>query len=191
MTKTYYNENATKYIEDTVDIDMGELYEPFLSEIPAKSEILDIGFGSGRDIIYFSKKHSVTGIDTSEAFVENIKSKIDADILLLNVLDMSFTNKFDGIWACASLLHLKKDELSKAFIKCYLALKQKGFMYASFKEGSFEGVQNGRYFTYVSSKILAEILRDTGFFIKNITYTFDKRPNRQEKWINLYLSKGQ
>ena len=49
----YYEKNASKYIEDTINCDMSEQYKFFLKNMPKKGMILDIGFGSGRDMRYF------------------------------------------------------------------------------------------------------------------------------------------
>ena len=54
---------------------------------------------------------------------------------------------YDGIWACASILHLPQKELADVLCKIAVALKKNGVLYTSFKYGSFEGMRNGRYFT--------------------------------------------
>lgn len=190
MTNSYYNNNTDIYIKNTENVNMKALYKPFLERIPEKGRILDIGFGSGRDSKYFSKKYEVTSIDSAKGFVEVAKKNLDNKVVLLDVRDMNYKNEFDGIWACASLLHLKEEELIPVFNLCYDALKEKGVMYASFKEGDFKGDIGGRYFTYLTDKKIAEILQHTGFIINEMSYTIDAREDRQDKWINLYLLKA-
>lgn len=190
MTKEFYNKNSKEYIKSTIDVNMEEQYKPFETELKEKAKVLDIGFGSGRDTKYFNSKYIVTSIDNSEAFVNNAKEVLDSKVMLLDVLDINFKNEFDGIWACASLLHLKKDDLKETFNKCYIALKDKGVMYTSFKEGTFEGIKEGRYYTYLTAESLAFIIKDTGFSIKTIFYTIDNRAGRQDQWLNVYLIKG-
>lgn len=53
-------------------------------------------------------------------------------------------NQYDGIWACASILHLSREKLPDIFHKMHQALKTNGIIYASFKYGTFEGERNGR-----------------------------------------------
>ena len=36
------------------------------------------------------------------------------------VFVFEYNNKFDGIWACASLLHLRKEEIKKNFVNVVL-----------------------------------------------------------------------
>lgn len=52
-TLDYYNKNAKLYFEQTVEGDLKENYNKFLSRIPSGSYILDFGCGSGRDSKYF------------------------------------------------------------------------------------------------------------------------------------------
>ena len=72
----YYDVNSKEYIENTINCDMKMHYQKFLKYLPEKGKILDIGFGSGRDMIYFkSLGYEVYGIDTSIEFVNNMKLK--------------------------------------------------------------------------------------------------------------------
>ena len=72
----YYDKNAKDYITNTINCDMSHHYQKFIKYLPSNSKILDIGFGSGRDMIYFqSQGHIVEGIDTSIEFVNNMKSQ--------------------------------------------------------------------------------------------------------------------
>jgi cyclopropane fatty-acyl-phospholipid synthase-like methyltransferase len=192
MTIDYYNKYSKEFIENTLHADMTELYQFFEHYLrPTAKKILDIGFGSGRDSLYFSQKYEVVSIDNSEAFVHAGKELLDNEVLLMDIRNMNFSNEFDGIWACASLLHLSYDELSTVFNKCYNALKDGGIMYASFKYGEFEGVRNDRYFTDLNEVQLQELLNQTQFILKEIKLTSDVRENRQdEKWLNIILSKN-
>ena len=65
-TLDYYNKNAKTYFEQTINGNLDENYERFLSKIPSKSYILDFGCGSGRDSKYFLQKgYKVKAIDGS------------------------------------------------------------------------------------------------------------------------------
>ena len=126
---------------------MSEQYRFFEKYLKGKGTILDIGFGSGRDSLYFkSKGHDVVAIDPEEEFVKHGKQLGIEHVYQLKAEDIEFNNMFDGIWACASLLHVSSKDLSNVFMKCGRALKDNGIMYTSFKYGDFEGIRNGRYF---------------------------------------------
>ena len=76
--------------------------------------------------------------------------------LLFEELDEN--KKYDGIWACSSILHLPKNELKAVFMKMFKALKEDGIIYTSFKYGDFEGERNGRYFTDFTEKTFEEFV---------------------------------
>ena len=56
MSIDYYNQNAEKFIKDTINVDMGQLYGRFEKHLNHCDTILDIGCGSGRDSQYFMEK---------------------------------------------------------------------------------------------------------------------------------------
>jgi hypothetical protein len=107
----------------------------------------------------------------------------------MSVEEMEFSNKFDGIWACASLLHIPYLTLHDVFGKCYKALTKDGIMYCSFKYGTYEGERNGRYFTDMTLDKLECVLKGAGFNIIEYMITDDVRPDRDEKWLNVVLKK--
>jgi hypothetical protein len=99
--------------------------------------------------------------------------------------------KYDGIWACASILHLPKKQLREVLKNMYAALKSKGWIYTSFKYGEFEGERNGRYFTDFTTYTFKDFIHDMhGLKIEEHWITGDVRPGRgEEKWLNLLLQK--
>lgn len=60
--------------------------------------------------------------------------------------EMEFDDVFDGIWACASLIHLTEDEMRKVMKKLVQALKENGVLYFSVHRGDRDGIYHGRYF---------------------------------------------
>ena len=65
--------------------------------------------------------------------------------------------KYDGIWACASILHVPKIELADILQKMCNAVKVDGVIYISFKYGNFEGEQNGRFFLISQKKVFVNL----------------------------------
>ena len=186
----YYELNANRYINDTYECDMSNLYNFFEKYLKAGARILDLGFGSGRDSLYFQKKYEVVGIDPTDAFCKHAKEIGVKNVLCMKAEDMNFNNEFDAIWACSSLLHINKNDLNNVFKKCSKALKENGIMYCSFKYGTFEGIKNDRYFIDLTEESIKEYLKDTGLNILETLITNDVRPGREnEKWLNLMTKK--
>ena len=139
----YYAEHADEYIASTLHADLSECYAMFEPYLPQGGSVLDVGFGSGRDMLYFkSKGYEVYGIDAEPKFVEHARALGLKNVEVADVLQYAPTMKFDGIWACASLLHLSLNELDEAIKKLLSMLNKGGALFVSMKEGSFEGLDD-------------------------------------------------
>lgn len=115
----YYEENATKYIESTISCDMSSLYSFFEKYIHRNGTILDLGFGSGRDSLHFRKQgYEIYGVDPSLSFCKHLDEIGFTHVYHLKAQDINFREKFDGIWACTSLLHIPSSKLNPVFKKC-------------------------------------------------------------------------
>ena len=186
----YYKENKDEFINNTINCDMSfhyNMFEKYLND-DAKT-ILDIGFGSGRDSLYFSEKYEVYSIDPVEEFCEHAKDLGLKNVYCKRVQDIEYINMFDGIWACASLLHIPTYEMVDVLNKCYQALKGNGVMYCSFKHGEFEGKRNGRFFLDLIEERFKQFVEKTNFKILEVCITEDVRPDKTERWLNVILKK--
>lgn len=191
-TINYYNQNADEFFRESVVIDMSEIYPQFLKLIPAGGKILDAGCGSGRDSLYFLQKgFDVTAIDASAEMVCKATELTKLNVLHMSFEEINWSEKFDGVWACSSLLHLPKNELGNVFAKMLKALKTGGVLYASFKKGAGEATEKGRFFSYYGEDELREILKNVGSnTIEKCWVDRDTRPARQnQNWINLLIKR--
>ena len=191
-TIEYYNENVSKFVNDTQDVVFCATQDLFLSYLNEGNSILDLGCGSGRDTKYFlSKGYKVDATDGSEEIckVASDYTGINVKCLLFNELDE--IDKYDGIWACASILHLDRDDLIDVFHRIARALKDNGILYTSFKYSEFEGMRNGRYFTDFTLESFNEFQTNIPeFIIEKKWITRDVRAGREdEKWLNLIMRK--
>lgn len=193
-TKTieFYNENVDKFVNDTQDVVFCATQDMFLSYLNEGNSILDLGCGSGRDTKYFlSKGYKVDATDGSMEIckVASDYTGINVKCLLFNELEE--IDKYDGIWACASILHLDRDDLIDVFHRIARALKDNGILYTSFKYSEFEGVRNGRYFTDFTLESFNEFQTNIPeFIIEKKWITSDVRAGREdEKWLNLIMRK--
>ena len=195
MQKTldYYNRNARKFAEGTAGVDFTGIQNRFLSYLPERALILDFGCGSGRDTKYFLEKgFQVEAIDGSEELCRLASAYTGIPVKQMLFQELDETEKYDGIWACASILHLRRDELPEVFMKICRALKKDGILYVSFKYGEFEGERNGRYFTDLTEETAEELLESVPELkIKERWVTGDVRAGRgAEKWLNMILRRS-
>lgn len=185
-TLTYYNQNAAAFFSNTVNVDMSALHDRFLTTVSTGGRILDAGCGSGRDAKVFSDRgYRVTAFDASEELVRLASQHTGLDIQLRSFLDVHEQNSYDGIWACASLLHLPPADIPGALQRLWNSLNPGGTFYLSFKLGTNERIQDGRHFTDTNQNQLGEwfsALRD----VHGVEYwtSTDQRPGRTEQWLN-------
>ena len=187
----YYNKNAENFFKGTVDADTSEIYRRFEKYLKNSCHIADIGCGSGRDSKYFKNKgYIVTATDLSEELSALASKFINQKVLIEDILHMDREEDFDAAWACASLLHINKENIITALKNVYKALKENGIFYASFKYGEVETEKDGRIFNNYTEKTLKELLLKTEFKVKEIWITGDVREGRKsEKWINVIVQK--
>lgn len=188
-TERYYKEHAEGYIQSTLNLDMSGIYKMFEKHLPAHAKILDVGCGSGRDSLHFKERHEVVAIDTCQEFVDHA-ILLGIDARKVDVLNLALHEEFDGIWACASLLHLRKLEVKKAFAVLHEALKEGGVLYASFKYGDFDGLRDGRQYSDFTEKAIRDVICE-GFAIMETVITKTIKPNCEELWLNVFLKKRE
>lgn len=192
-TIDYYNNNAGEFYNNTVNVEFSTIQKQFLSRLKKNSYILDFGCGSGRDTKYFMEHgYRVDAIDGSVELCRLASQYTGLQVKNMSFQELAEADKYDGIWACASILHLTVDELADVMQKMADALKKNGIIYTSFKYGTFTGERNGRFFTDMTEEKFNEFLSK----VKNLKVeerwiTLDVRPGRgEEKWFNLILRKG-
>ncbi len=182
----YYTTNADEFAKQTVEIDMSSLYARFLPHVLPGGHILDAGCGTGRDArAFLDLGFKVSAFDSSHAMVELAKQKTGLPVRCLSFQDFNDEQCYDGVWACASLLHVSRSYLPEVFIRLKKSLRPKGIIFVSFKLGNFEGNRNGRFFIDLTESSLKTILLATGLQIRETWQTQDLRPGRSsEKWLN-------
>ncbi|MFP1255173.1 class I SAM-dependent methyltransferase [Acinetobacter baumannii] len=190
-TIDYYNQYANEFTQATLNVDMESLYQPFLAELPERAYILDVGCGAGRDTLALKKKgYEVDAIDYSEALVKRATQLTGVQVRLKSFYEIDKHEIYDGIWACASLLHCERNRLVEVVGKLINALKPHGVLYMSFKYGDSDREKDGRAFTDLNEEQAQELLdRLNGVRVLKQWITVDQRPDRQEKWLNLLWKK--
>ena len=191
-TIDYYEQNAKSFIEGTRNVDFTEIQDAFLGLLPEKAMILDYGCGSGRDTKYFLEQgYSVDAIDGSLELCKAASDYTGIKVKHMYFHELDECEKYDGIWACASILHLKNQELPVILQKMSIATKKNGIIYLSFKYGNFEGERNGRYFTDMTEEAMTVLLkRFPELKVDKQWITGDVRAGRgDERWLNMILRK--
>jgi len=191
-TLDYYNHFAKEYCDQTKNADLHETLDRFLGYLDKDALILDFGCGSGRDTKYFMERgFSVEAVDGSKELCTLASEYTGVVVKQMFFQDLKEKDRYDGIWACSSILHLPINELKQVLVNMAVALRENGIIYTSFKYGTFSGERNGRYFTDMTEDSFRNLIVGIDeLFILEQWVTADVRPGRsQEKWLNLLLKK--
>lgn len=192
QTINYYNQNAARFAAETVQVDFESTQKRFTDKLSVGAAILDFGCGSGRDTKYFlSQGYQVEAVDGSVELCRLASGYTGVKIKNMLFHELAEVERYDGIWACSSILHLPPYELADVMQKMVTALKHNGIIYTSFKYGTFAGERNGRYFTDMTEETFEDFLKQiNNVKVEEQWITSDVRPGRsEEKWLNLILWK--
>ena len=111
-TIDYYDSHAEEFFSGTIDADMSECRARFLAYLPRGKKILDAGCGSGRDILAFLEAgYEVEAFDASAELCRIASQKTGVAVRKQRFEDLPGEEAYDGIWACASLLHVDRQDL--------------------------------------------------------------------------------
>lgn len=170
---------------------MDAIYNRFCSYLPLNAKICDLGCGSGRDSLYFkSQGYNIIAIDGSLEMCNLASDLLELPVenLMFNQLD--YTDEFDAIWACSSLLHVPKKEMADILSKIVCACKKKAIMYTCFKYGTDEIIKNDCHYSNYDEIQLKELINIIKFTsIKEIWMSYDvlRKENETPQWINVIL----
>ena len=193
LTLDYYNEKAQAFCAETQNVEFSAFQLDFMSHLPKEGRILDLGCGSGRDSKAFLQAgYQVTAIDGSEELCRIASEFIGQPVICSTFQDYVPEEEFDGIWACASLLHIPFEKLAEIISKLAGSLNRGGCFYVSFKYGDFRGLRNGRFFQDMTEGSLNSLLKDIPELeIISTRITSDVRAGREkEMWLNVLLRKA-
>ena len=195
MTRTlnYYAQNAESFAAETAAIDFSATQERFLAHLTPGAAILDYGCGSGRDTKDFLERgFRVTAVDGSPEMCTLASAYTGVPIRQMMFAELDDVEAYDGIWACASILHVPSAELPKIFRRMITALKPGGTIYASFKYGAFEGIRYGRLYNDFTEESFAEFLRQfPELSLVDQWLSNDPRPGREaEQSLNIIMRKA-
>jgi ubiquinone/menaquinone biosynthesis C-methylase UbiE len=174
ITIQSYNKTAQQYAQNVANLQKTTYIEHFVSLLPANALVLDMACGSGRDARIFSEKGlSVTGIDLSQEMLKiAAQTCSEAKFRLMDIRQLNFDSQyFNGVWACAALLHIPKEEIPSLISGVLRVLKKGGIFYIGVKEGDGERFVNDaryggnimKFYSYFKSGELEAILNEKGF----------------------------
>ena len=189
-TIEFYDRNADEYFDRTADVTFDEIYSRFLKYIPAGGRVMDLGCGSGRDVKWFCDHgYEAYGLDASRELVSRASDEYDIPVFAGLIEEWTTSTPFDGVWCCASLMHLDDSALEQFFENLKYNLKPGGVLFMSVKSGIETGLdEQGRYFRDFTEDDVHEIITQHGEFeLKELWYTEDKLERDTFRWMNVII----
>jgi SAM-dependent methyltransferase len=187
-TLAHYDETAESFREGTWDHDVSQNYAALLSAIegPPPFVLLDLGCGPGRDLAYFrSLGHEAVGLDGAARFVAMAREATGCEVLHQNFLSLDLPReRFDGVFANASLFHVPTQELPRVLDELRTALVPRGVLFCSNPRGrDTEGFSGDRYGAFHTLETWRAQVAAAGFAEIEHYYRPAGRPRTEQPWL--------
>jgi SAM-dependent methyltransferase len=187
VTLEHYNKRAEDFWEGTRGHDVSQNTATLLQYVEGLPPfaILDFGCGPGRDLRTFSELgHVAVGLEGSARFAAMARGQgfevWEQDFLKLELPD----NRFDGVFANASLFHVPSQELPRVLGELHATLKPGGVLFSSNPRGNNEeGWNKGRYGAYHDLESWRSFMLDAGFTELTHYYRPAGLPREQQPWL--------
>lgn len=190
-TTQFYNRQASELIKRYDNANMSSLHKLLLESIPQGGKVLDIGFGSGRELQFLHDKgYDVWGMDPSDMFVKNArdrflskKSQFFRAEVPFNKDSIGLDAKFDAIIGIAMWMHLKHNLYEDAVESVVSVAKRASKVLISYSQGS--RAANERYFEDVDLDYIVELFKSEGFSLFETTKSADSLNRDELTWITV------
>ena len=154
-TLRFYADNAAAYTQHRTR-PTGAALDAFLLALPPGGHILELGCGNGMDAAeMLARGFAVMPTDASPELAALASARLGRSVRIMAFHELDEIHAYDGVWACASLLHAPREELTGDFARIFRALRPGGRLVASFKAGGQEARDGfGRYYNNPDSDAL-------------------------------------
>lgn len=157
--------------------ELGMRLDRFLARLGPNARVLDVGCGAGRDMAWMEERGAhVTGVDISAGMLAQARTIVRGPLLQMDMCHLDFSSgSFDGVWCCASLLHLPKAQAPVALNEMRRILAERGVLYVGVQEGEGEAWESTtpygaveRFFARYSQDEFVLLLSRNGFMIDEL-----------------------
>jgi 2-polyprenyl-3-methyl-5-hydroxy-6-metoxy-1,4-benzoquinol methylase len=184
-TPDWYSTHADAFCPRTFVVETEGTRARFPRHEPAGSPILDVGCGSGRDSKRFAELgYAVDVRDRSREIADEAARRTGLAVRVEDVLELDDRDAFDGIWACAMLIHLDDAKFDEAVRRLARALRPGGAIYISLKESERVDVADGRTFRFRSPEEVSRSIRAIEMLRLVEEWSWQDGPPKETRWIN-------
>ena len=184
-----YDDMAGEFAQKTWNIRLERALDSFARYLIPAARVLDLGCGPGRDVeLLRARGVRVIGADLSLGMLREARARVGGALVCGDMCALPFTSaSFGGVWLCAALLHLPREDAPRALAEARRVLRATRPLYVSVQQGAGERwaeTHGARLFVYYQPDELAAIVRAGGFDVQESWVNQDET-RTQIKWINV------
>ncbi|SFL81843.1 class I SAM-dependent methyltransferase [Rugamonas rubra] len=188
LTLQHYERSAEQFFAGTIDHDVRQNIAALLDaiEAPAPFHLLDLGCGPGRDLKTFAALgHHAVGVDGSARFVEMARAFSGCEVWQQDFVKLDLpAQRYDGVFANASLFHVPAAALPQVLLDLRACLKPGGVLFSSNPRGdNREGWNGPRYGSYHDWPAWQAFMVAAGFLPLSHYYRPPGLPREQQPWL--------
>jgi SAM-dependent methyltransferase len=191
----YYNEYARAYFDKTSALDSSFFLTPFISTLDINSSVLDLGCGSGRDLLWLKTMgFRPIGFERSPVLAQMARDHSGCPVVEGDFESYDFFSfQVNALLFSASLVHIPHTRVGSVLDNALYALAGQGTVYISLKEGegvSYDG-DSRRFFLWKDGDIRM-IFKELGLMVVDFRSTRSVR-GADETWLSytLYFDKNK
>ena len=188
VTLGHYDRTAAGFWDGTRDHDVSQNVYALLRHLEGAGPfaILDFGCGPGRDLRTFrTRGHEAIGLDGAPSFVAMARANSGCEVWQQDFLALALPpDRFDGIFANASLFHVPSLALPRVLGELHATLRPRGVLFASNPRGDDrEGWQGERYGAWHDPATWRHVVAAAGFDALEEYYRPPGLPREQQPWF--------
>ncbi len=189
----YYQENYKAYVEKTFSIDPSSFLEPLARRLPPEAFILDVGCGSGRDLLWMKKQgFEVIGFERSPGLAELARESAGCEVIEADFETYDFSAiMVDAVMIVGALVHIPHDRFREVFKNITSALSENGSVLLTLKEGEGSRMDSDdRIFYLWQDDEARESFESLGFKLCDFSKSVSKT-GRGDVWLSYVLEKSR
>jgi SAM-dependent methyltransferase len=189
-TRQSYDSLAEKFAERFLDANPEPVIDSFAALLPPRASVLELGCGPGRDVAAMQERGlKVVGLDLSFGLLCQAPTITQGSLVQADMRSLPFpSHQFDGVWLCASLLHIPKEQARGVLAGARRVMGLGSVLYLGVKQGEGEEWTEDlapRFFAYYQPDEVKGLLGDLGFKLETVWITTAEHHD----WINLFARK--
>ncbi len=183
-----YDASADEYAERWYDFRLEADMACWTARLQPGARLLDVGCGPARDAAWLGELgFDPFGVDLSLGMLRQARRRNRVPVVQADMGRLPFAGgSFDGLWFCASLLHVPKAQAGAVLAELRRAVGD-GLIYVAVKQGQGERWLSGsqgrpRFFAFYAADELGQLLAESGFRILEEWFSPDGG-GRESGWL--------